>query len=53
MKISLFKKLTTKEEETFRQWARDNYEPGKRVESYWHPAVQAECHAINEEFGTV
>lgn len=42
-----FRTLTAAEEKRFRQWARDNYEPGSEIKGTWHPVVQAECVEIN------
>lgn len=45
----MFRELTKSEIVDFKQWARDNYEPLTEIKSFWHPVVQAECHAINAE----
>lgn len=42
-----FRKLTPAEERKFREWARDNYEPGSEIKGTWHPVVQDECVEIN------
>lgn len=42
-----FRKLTPTEERKFRNWARDNYEPGSEIKGTWHPVVQDECVEIN------
>lgn len=42
-----FRKLTPVEERKFRNWARDNYEPGSEIKGTWHPVVQDECVEIN------
>lgn len=44
-----FRQLNSEEEETFRQWARDNYQPGEPIKGIWHPVVQEECTKINRE----
>ena len=49
--MKLFRNLTTKEEDEFRQWARDNYEPFSEIKGVWHPVVQDECVKINQEKG--
>lgn len=46
---NLFKELNTKEEQTFRQWARDNYVPYTLIKDIWHPIVRDECVKINVE----
>tara|TARA_R100000742_G_C4239768_1_gene59672 strand:- start:216 stop:455 length:240 start_codon:yes stop_codon:yes gene_type:complete len=38
-----FKDLDPKEEEEYRQWARDNYTIGDTINSVWHPVVVDEC----------
>ncbi len=47
----LFKQLTEEEEEEFREWARENYEPLSEIKGIWHPVVQAECVKINDVWG--
>ena len=51
IEMKLFRNLTTKEEEEFRRWARDNYEPFSEIKGVWHPVVQDECVKINQEKG--
>ena len=51
IEMKLFRNLTTKEEDEFRQWARDNYEPFSEIKGVWHPVVQDECVKINQEKG--
>ena len=46
-KIKIFRTLTEEEGESFKQWARDNYEPFSVIQGYWHPVVQRECAEIN------
>lgn len=46
---SAFRVLTRDEEEEFRQWARDNYEPSTEPKSIWHPIVRDEWRRIQEE----
>ena len=43
----LFKTLSKEEEEEYRLWAIDNYEPGSDVNPVWHPVVRRECERIN------
>jgi hypothetical protein len=47
--MMFYRALTTAEEQKFREWARDNYEPGSEIKGSWHPVVQAECVAINRQ----
>ena len=51
IEMKLFRNLTTEEEDEFRQWARDNYEPFSEIKGVWHPVVQDECVKINQEKG--
>jgi hypothetical protein len=44
---SFFRKLPDDEEKEFRQWARENYVPGTRINPTWHPVVRQECNLIN------
>ncbi len=45
----LFRPLSPAEVTTFREWARENYEPYAPVQGIWHPVVQQECVVINLE----
>lgn len=47
--VNLFRKLDATEEAQFRQWARDNYKPGSKINGVWHPVVQEECTRMNRE----
>jgi len=47
--MNIFKILTSQEEKSFRQWARDNYKPLSDIKGIWHPVVQHECAKINQE----
>jgi hypothetical protein len=49
----LFRELSTEEEKSFRQWARDNYKPFDPIEGIWHSVIQSECVKMNEEAGAV
>lgn len=49
--MDLFRKLDAEEEQEFRKWARDNYEPFAPINGCWHPVVQDECRKINESAG--
>jgi hypothetical protein len=51
MGLGLWKILSDVEEETFREWARNNFKPGDIINTTWHPIVQVECQKINEESG--
>ena len=42
MKDSFFRQLTLEEEKPFRQWARDNWKFGDKVQEVWHPVVRDE-----------
>ena len=53
MPDEFFRELTPAQTEEFKQWARDNYEPGSPISAIWHPVVRAECARINEEAGKV
>jgi hypothetical protein len=44
-----FRSLKPNEEAQFRDWARNNYEPGAEISGIWHPVVQDECVKINRE----
>lgn len=42
MDDDFFRTLDADEEETFRQWARDNWKRGDEVNPLWHPVVRDE-----------
>lgn len=44
--MDMFRELSPAEEEDFRQWARDNYEPNMEVNPTWHPVVRDEIELI-------
>jgi hypothetical protein len=48
MDDNFFRQLDEKETEEFRQWARDNYQPGDEIKEVWHTVVREECARINE-----
>ena len=50
--LNMFRLLDQVEQQEFRQWARDNYEPLTPVSDLWHPVVRDECRIINEEANT-
>ena len=41
-----FRELDEKEQEEFRQWARDNHDPNKEPDKYWHPVVIEEWNKL-------
>lgn len=45
----MFRELSKEEEKAFKQWARDNYTLGDKVNEAYHPVVQEECHLMNRE----
>jgi len=45
-----FRPLTTEEEQEFRRWARENWEPGREVNGLWHPVVRDECRKMEVEY---
>lgn len=47
--MKLFRELTEKEQDEFRRWARENYQPFSEIKGIWHPAVQEECTKMNRE----
>lgn len=44
----MFRVLSKDEEESFRQWANENYTPHSEIKGVWHPVIQAECVEINK-----
>ena len=48
--MNLFRNLTPKEQQEFRQWAQDNYKPLDEIKGIWHPVVQDECTKMNRKF---
>jgi hypothetical protein len=49
--VPLFRTLDDQETATFRQWARDNYQPLTDISGLWHPVIQDECRQMNQEHG--
>ena len=48
----MFRQLNEVEEQEFRQWARENFNPSKDdVSTVWHPVVQQECADMIAELG--
>lgn len=43
------KKLTSKEERGYRDWAREHYQRHTPIDPLWHQAVKNECAKINCE----
>lgn len=48
---NMFRELTPDEENEFRQWARDNYDPDTKVNPLWHPVVRDEWGRISNNRG--
>ena len=46
----LHRTLSPEETEEFKAWARDNWKPGDKVSSVWHPTVVQECGIILDEY---
>ena len=44
-----FRELTPDEEEQFRQWARENFDPGTPASPLWHPVVRDEWAKLANE----
>jgi hypothetical protein len=53
MDIDIWEKLTTDEEEEFRQWAKDNWKPNTKPSPLWHPVVRDEWQKLDEELDVV
>jgi hypothetical protein len=47
----LFRNLSRQEVQDFRAWARANYTPLEKIPGVWHPVIQSECVAMNQEAG--
>ena len=47
--MNLFRDLNETEVKEFKQWARDNYILGEKVNEAYHPVVQQECDLMNRE----
>lgn len=41
--------MKVRDEQSLRQWARDNYAVGDPIEPYWHPVIADECAKMNQE----
>lgn len=46
---TLFQELSPEQEQSFRKWARENYEALEHIKDIWHPSVRDECNKINNE----
>lgn len=44
-----FRQLSEEEVKQFRQWARENWNPGDEIKMIWHPVVRDECYRIQKE----
>ena len=49
--VPLFRTLSDPEIQSFRKWARDNYQPLTAINGLWHPIVQDECRIMNQQAG--
>jgi hypothetical protein len=47
--MNLSKTLSPEEIVALQKWAHENYTPGAGICGVWHPVVQRECVAMNEE----
>jgi hypothetical protein len=45
----MFRDLTNKEAQEYRDWARTYYEVHTYIPSIWHPIVRDECERMNDE----
>jgi len=45
-----FRELDPTEEQEFRQWARDNFAPGRHPSGLWHPIVRQEWQKLQGEY---
>jgi hypothetical protein len=43
-----FRHLNADEEATFRDWARLNFDPTKKVDASWHPVVRDEWNKLQQ-----
>jgi len=51
MEDKFFRQLNPDEEEQFRRWARDNFDPNIEPEPIWHPVVRDEWKKLVEAAG--
>jgi hypothetical protein len=47
-KTIMFNTLDKEQEDSFRQWAHDNFEEGKNPDPCWHPVVRDEWRKVAE-----
>jgi len=47
--MKMFMELSPKQEQKFRKWSRENYQPYTEINGTWHPVVQDECVKMNKE----
>lgn len=47
--MNIFRTLTAEEENEFRKWAQENYEPLSEIKGIWHLVIQNECVKINSK----
>ena len=47
--MGLFRKLSREEEDEYKDWAWDHWEPGKPARSVWHPVILAEWQRLQDE----
>ena len=45
-----FRKPDPTEEAQFRQWAVDNFDPGRPINPTWHPVVREEWRRLQGEY---
>jgi hypothetical protein len=46
-----WKQLSEKDEQKFREYARQTYAPGSDINEVWHPIMVHECYRINCDAG--
>jgi hypothetical protein len=44
----MFRELNAEEEQSFRQWARDNFKPKTPANPVWHPVIRDEWAKLLE-----
>lgn len=49
--MTTFQRLSFKDQERERQWAREHYKPFSPIDGTWHPIRQFEAVRINAEIG--
>lgn len=47
--MTFFRQLDAGEEQEFRQWARDNFNPKVDASPLWHPVVRDEWKKLQSE----